>query len=133
MNQPESIRRYEHAASMVRTHGTLSIVFGAIGTFFGLILIVLFSLALSNTYDQADAIGFIFLFIATLVFWMLPHIYLIVAGATLVKLPEPRIVKVLSIINIVVGVFWNYILLIFAIISLVQVSDYENGHPLTKK
>jgi hypothetical protein len=133
MVQSEIVRRYEQSASLVRTHGILSIVFGAIGTFFGLIMIVLFSLALSDTYDRADAIGFIILFLMTLVFWVLPHIYLLVAGITLVKLPEPRIVKTLSIINIVISVFGNYILLVFAIISLVQANDYENGYSLTKK
>ena len=129
MTQSETFRRYEQAASLMRTHGILSIVFGAIGTFFGLIVIVLFSIALSGSYDQADAIGFILLFLLTLIFWVLPHIYLLVAGVTLLRLPEPRIAKTLSIINIVISVFGNYILLVFAIISLVQASDYERGHP----
>ena len=129
MTQSETVRRYEQAASLMRTHGILSIVFGAIGTFFGLIVIVLFSIALSGSYDRADAIGFILLFLLTLIFWVLPHIYLLVAGVSLLKLPEPRIAKTLSIINIVISVFGNYILLVFAIISLVQASEYERGYP----
>lgn len=124
--------RYESAVSMVKTHGLLSIIFGGLGAFTGLIMMGLFALAIGTSYNEGDAIGFFLLFICTILFWMLPHIYLIIAGVTLQRLPEPRIVKILTIINLVIGIFWNLVLLVFAIISLTQLNEYEDGYRTRK-
>lgn len=124
---------YNRAASTVKTQGILSIIFGGLGVFFGLILMIIFAVALSESYSDDDMLGYFTLFIGTLFFWLLPHVYLIVSGALLVRLPAPTPTKVLTIINLIVGAFWNLVLLIFAIITLTQSSDYEAGHPKTPK
>ena len=67
------------------------------------------------------------------VFWILPHIYLLVAGLYLVRRPSPNVVRTLVIINLIVGVFWNIILTVFAIINLTQLRDYEQGYTSKKK
>ena len=113
---------------MVKIQGILTLVFGGIGVLFGLFLMGVLALAINGAYTDADALGFFLLFIATVIFWILPHAYFIAAGVTLAKAPTPKIVKTLSIINLVIGAFWNVILLVFAIISLVQSTDYEDGY-----
>jgi uncharacterized membrane protein len=125
--------RQEQANSMVKIQGLISVIFGSIGVLFGLVAMVFFALAVAGAYTDNDATGYFLLFVATVVFWLLPHIYLIVSGATLVRLPAPQVVKTLTIINVVIGVFWNYILLIFAIISLTQSLDYSEGYHEPKK
>lgn len=124
---------YTRATSMVKTQGILSIVFGGIGVFVGLIFMIIFAAALSESYTDDDMIGYFTLFIGTLFFWLVPHVYLIVSGALLVRLPAPTPTKVLTIINLVIGAFWNLVLLVFAIITLTQSSDYEAGHPKARK
>lgn len=120
--------RYEQAQSMLKIQGIISIVFGAIGSLVGLIALLIIAISLSGAYTTGDAIGFTLLFMATLIFWLLPHVYFIVSGAVLIRSPEPRIAKIITIINVVIGVLWNYILLIFAIISLTQHLDYAEGY-----
>ena len=120
--------RYDQAASLVKTHGVLSIVMGAIGAFTGLAFLLIFVVALGVATTDADAVTYLFFFIATLLFWLVPHIYLVIAGVLLVRQPEPRIAKMLTIANLVVGVFWNYVILVVAIISLTQSRDYEEGY-----
>jgi len=125
--------QYQQAASMVKIQGVLSIIFGGIGALVGLCALALLAFALSFAYTDSDAFGFFVLFVVTLLFWLLPHVYFIVAGITLYRLPDPRIVKILTIINLVIGVFWNVVLLVFAIISLVQSNDYEIGYKQASK
>lgn len=125
--------RFEQAASLVKIHGIISIVFGAIGVFFGLLFLTLFGIALGSAYSDSDAIGYLLLFVGTALFWVVPHVYLIIAGATLIRIPDPKLTKTLTIINLIFGVFWNYILLVFAIISLTQSRDYEEGYEHRKK
>ena len=120
--------QYQQAVSMIKIQGILSIVFGGIGAFFGLIALALFAVAMSVAQLDADAVGFFILFVCTLLFWILPHVYFIVSGIALYRLPEPRVVKTLTIVNLVVGVFWNIVLLVFSIITLVQSADYELGY-----
>ena len=120
--------RFSQAASMVKVQGIMSIVFGSIGSLVGLIILSIFAVSLGNAYTTADAIAFLFLFLLVVFVWLIPHMYLIIAGITLTRLPEPRIVKILTITNLVIGIFWNYILLVFAIISLVQQVDYAQGY-----
>jgi len=120
--------QYQQAASIVKIQGILSIIFGGIGVVMGFCAMSLIALAMSVAYTDADALVFFMLFILTLIFWFIPHVYFIVAGVTLYRLPDPRVVKVLTIVNLVVGVFWNVVLLIFAIIALIQSAEYETGY-----
>ena len=101
---------------------------GAIGAFTGLAFLLIFVVALGVATTDANAVTYLFFFIATLLFWLVPHIYLVIAGVLLVRQPEPRIAKTLTIANLVVGVFWNYVILVLAIISLTQSRDYEEGY-----
>jgi uncharacterized integral membrane protein len=58
---------------------------------------------------------------------------MIVAGYHLTREPAVKVARTLVIINLVIGVFWNLVLLIFAIINLTQLSDYERGRTTHKK
>jgi len=120
--------RYNNAASLIRTHGILAIVFGSLGTAFGLLLIPLMWAGEYGDVSTADLVGGFIFAIATFVFWVLPHVYLIVSGTYLLKMPQPKIAKTLIIINLVVSAFWNLVILVFAIINLTQFEDYNQGH-----
>lgn len=130
MNDHEHIKaQHETSKKFLKVQGILSIVFGGLGTLFGIPLI--FFWAIGSSYDLGDDVGpivFIVLSVLGLIFWMLPHIFLIVSGATLVRNPAPGVAKGLTIANLVVGAFWNYILLAFAIVSLVQSGHYTRGY-----
>ncbi len=112
----------------MKIHGIMSIVFGGIGAIVGVFFTAIFAILMSNTNNEGDQIAYLVFAILALVIWLVPHIYLIIAGVLLVKQPDPRLAKVLTIINLVIGVFWNYVLLVFAIISLVQIGDYSRGY-----
>ena len=129
----EKVELFEKSANLVKIHGILSIIFGSIGTITGLFFAGLFAISMASTYDEADRIGFLILSILTLIFWLIPHVYLVIAGVVLLREPEPKVAKTLTIINLIVGVFWNYILLIFSIISLVQLGDYDKGYHHRKR
>lgn len=133
MTDTKKNQRYEQAASMVKVQGIMSIVFGSVGTLVGLIFLAIFAVSMGTATNGGDAFAFLLFFLFATFLWLLPHIYLIVAGVTLLRLPEPRVVKTLTIINLVVGFFWNYILLVFAIISLVQIADYTDGREVSAK
>lgn len=119
--------QFEKAAGMLRVQGILSIVFGGLGAFFSLLLLVGITLGSLSPGSEMDPVsGFILSFI-TLVFVVIPHIYLIIAGTQLLSRPTPKAVRVLTIINLIVGVLWNWVIGAFAIVNLVQLQDYERG------
>jgi amino acid transporter len=133
MPTSQEVSKYSTAKSFLRVQGILSIIFGSLGTLVGLPLILLyvFSLSFSSiqySYDGGDWFAVIFLIIIGLIFWILPHIYMIIAGTYLVRKPKPGLAKGLTIGNLVIGALLNYILLAFAIVSLVQSSHYEEGY-----
>lgn len=124
---------FERAATMLRVQGIISIVFGSLGTLFGFILMVAFALgAQLDTTPTSPLEGFI-LAIVMLVFVVIPHLYLIISGAALVRHPRPAVARTLTIINLVIGVFSNMVVLVFAIISLTQSGDYERYFPKHKE
>ena len=128
----ESDRHYEAAASLIRVHGIISIIFGGIGLLFSLIIGLAFILTVDST-DGNQLLGGFILSLLTFLFAVLPHAYLLVSGIHLLKNPKPSVAKTLIIINLVVGALWNYIVLIFAIINLTQLADYRHGYPKTKE
>ena len=126
---------YARASSTLKIHGILSIIFGGLGTLAAIILMLI--LAVGNLSDQSysadgSILGLFFVGLLTFIFWGLPHAYLIVSGLYLIKKPAPKVAKTLIIINLVIGVFWNLVLLIFAIINLTEISDYEHGYHVQK-
>lgn len=118
---------YTRAVSTIKTQGILSIVFGGLGIVAGLIFMIIFAAAMSSSYSDEDMVGYFILFVSTLFFWLVPHVYLVVSGVILTRLPSATTAKVLTIINLVVGAFWNLVLLVFAIITLTQSADYQVG------
>lgn len=116
---------FERASSMLRTQGILAIVFGGLGVLGGFMLMIAFAFGAMAEYTSAGAIGSLLTGVATFVFLVLPHIYLVISGVTLLRNPKPTVARALTIINLIVGVFWNLIILIFAIICLTQSGDYE--------
>ena len=127
---------YDRAASALKVHGILAIVFGGLGILFGLLFIVL--MAFGNTVDPSydaysSSLGILFMTALVLVFWLLPHAYLIASGVYLSREPSPKLARTLVIINLVVGVFYNLILLVIAIVNLTQITDYERAYHIHKK
>jgi len=116
---------FERAAGMLKVHGILAIIFGSLGVFFGMLFILAIGLGGLASSTLSDLVGLTAISIFAVILWVLPHVYLIISGTTLLKGPAPRVAKTLIIINLVLGVFWNLILMIFAIIDLTQIDDYE--------
>ena len=120
---------YEQAASLIKTQGVLSIVFGGIGVFIGLVVLVFLWIVLSTSYATEDVIAALFLSLLGFVFLLLPHVFLIVAGVTLLRQPEPRVVRILTIITLVIGVLENLVLLVMSILVLLKLDVYEALYP----
>ena len=117
---------FDRAAGSIKVHGILSIIFGALGTFFGFIFLIFIGLGGLIAGNQLDdVVGAFALGLFTFILFILPHVYLIISGVQLNRLTDPKAAKVLIIINLVVGVLWNLVILIFAIINLTQIGDYE--------
>lgn len=120
---------YRSAVGTMKAHGIVSLIFGILGALFGL----LFSLAVMffgypGSYDDYEAIETLLGGFAILLLIVLPHVYLIIAGVALIRKPAPRLARGLTIANLVVGALSNLIILILAIISLVQLPDYDKGY-----
>ncbi len=120
--------QFEKAAGMLRVQGILSIVFGGLGAFFSLLLLVGIALGSLAPGSEMDPVGGFILSFMTLIFAVLPHVYLIIAGVQLMGRPSPKVVRALTIINLIVGVLWNWVIGAFAIVNLVQLNDYERGY-----
>lgn len=123
----EHTTQYNSAASLMRAHGIVSIIFGALGTLFSLLLVFLFLFAVTDPNSSDQVVGGVAMAIVTIIFGILPHCYLLIAGTYLAKNPRPSLAKGLTITNLVIGVFYNLPILILAIISLTQLGDYEHG------
>jgi hypothetical protein len=126
---------YERAASTLKVHGIVSIVFGALGTLCAILFTILIAAGTITdpSYDTYNSPFGLFIVAAMIfVFFTLPHIYLIVAGVYLTREPAPKLAKTLVIINLVVGVFWNIVLLVFSIVNLTQLTDYERTYHVHK-
>lgn len=141
MNQEKA--QYDRAVTTLRVHGIISIVFGGLGVLTTLLfgLMIAIGSALGGAFDGYNeaAVGLFFLGALVFVFWTLPHIYLLVSGVYLIREPSVKVAKTLIIINLIVGVFWNLVILVFSIINLTELADYERGkhahhkHPHNKK
>jgi hypothetical protein len=124
---------FERASTMLRVQGIISVVFGGLGVLFGLLLMFMFGLGML-AYENIThyAVENFIWAVVMFVFVVIPHIYLVVAGTILLRRPTPGVARALTIINLVVGVFSNIIVMIFAIISLTQSGDYERHYPKAK-
>ena len=117
----------EQAHSMIRIQGIIATIFGSLGTLLGFVLMIIFAFALTESYGD-ETIEILVYFVASVLFVFIPHIYLIVSGVLLMRKPNPKLARILTIINLIVGAMSNYVILAFAIISLTQVKDYEDGY-----
>lgn len=128
---PETPKQAAHrqALSMMKVQGIIVTVFGGLGALFGLIMMAIFALSLSQAYTDNDIVAALIMFTVSILFVLIPHIYLIISGVILIRQPEPKLARLLTIINLIVGAISNYVVLAFAIISLVQMKDYEEGYP----
>ncbi|MEO6109945.1 MAG: hypothetical protein ABIP50_02965 [Candidatus Saccharimonadales bacterium] len=120
---------HERAAGMVRANGIVSIVFGSLGVLVGLLYMLVFAFGgTSDSYESYDVVTGLIFALLVFIFAVLPHIFLIISGATLVRLPSGKVARGLTIANLVIGALWNLVILIMSIISLTQMNDYERGH-----
>lgn len=127
----ETARQLAHdqAMSMMKVQGIIVTIFGGLGALFGIILMALFAIAIGQAYSDNDILEASIMFIGSILFILIPHVYFIVSGVILMRQPEPKLARLLTIINLILGAMSNYIILAFAIISLVQIKDYEEGYP----
>lgn len=121
----------KRAQSMLRVQGILSIVFGGIGLLGSFFFLLLSAFAVTE-YNSYQISGAFVMGLLVFIFAVLPHAYLVISGIVLLREPAPTVAKTLTIINLIVGVLWNLVLLIFAIICLTQMGDYEHGHKKNK-
>jgi hypothetical protein len=129
---------FHRAATMLKVNGVISIVLGGLATLIVLLYAILIVVAalistdphasLSNPDSGSNALVSLVIFTLLLA----PCLYTLIAGILLVRLPRPPVAKGLLIANIVIGAFANTIGLIFAIISLTQIRDYEVGYKHAK-
>ncbi|MDB5179595.1 MAG: hypothetical protein JWN12_227 [Candidatus Saccharibacteria bacterium] len=127
---------YNRAASALKVHGILAIIFGGLAVLGSIVFTLLIALGTfaDESYDSYNSpLGLLFVSALIFVFWTLPHIYLIAAGIYLMREPSPKLARTLVIINLVIGVFYNLILLVIAIVNLTQITDYERGYHVHKK
>lgn len=122
MQTTEKSPAYKSSLTNIKVTAILSIIFGAIGTLFGIIGIIYMMTSPSRDYDTPEVAGLMTLL------WIFPHIFLIVSGIRLLVKPRPSEVKGLTITTIVIGAIWNVILLAFAIITLTQLGAYQNEY-----
>ena len=115
---------HTQAVSMLKVQGIVTLVFGELGAFLGLILMILDDFTLSQAYSDNDIIEYGVYFVMSVLFIFIPHVYFIISGVVLIRQPEPKLARLMTIINLVVGAVANYIVLAFAIISLVQYKVY---------
>lgn len=125
-------RLFERAQSVLKTHGILSIIFGALGVL-GFIIWTLFASLSFLSGEFSDVLGMIAITMIFFVVFLLPHIYLIVGGIQLIRSPSPKLARVIVIINLILGLFWNLVLLVLAIINLTQIGYYERYYGKHKK
>ncbi len=123
---------FDRAAKMIKVNGIISIVAGGLASLIVIIysiLIAVVSLTADSTVATSpDAGGNALLGLILFVLVFAPCVYMVIAGIILVRLPKPTVARGLLIANLVLGVFVNTIGLIFAIISLTQIHDYEVGY-----
>ena len=123
---------YDRSVSTTRLHGILSVIFGALGVLFGLLLLALFIIASAFAETTEDAIASGATAVFMFVLFIVPHVYLIISGVYLMKLPVPKLARALVIANLVVGALSNLVILVISIINLVQLGDYERGYTAKK-
>ena len=119
--QPKS-DKYQTAAKFIKVTGILSIIFGILGTLFGLAYVLIYPHLPPD--PETAQIPVVFLAIVTTIFWIIPHAFLTVSGIQLVQYPAPSKVRAFAIATIVIGAVWNIVLLAFAIVNLTQLRDY---------
>jgi uncharacterized membrane protein len=126
-------REQSQAASMLKVQGIITLVFGGLGAVLGLILMIIFGIALSQAYTDQDVIETAIYCCMSALFIFMPHVYFVISGIVLTREPEPKTAKLITIINLIVGAVSNYIVLAFAIISLIQAKEYEAYYNLSHK
>lgn len=124
---------HDRAASLIKANGIVTIVFGSLGVLLGILYALVFAYggysADDYTYSEAsNAVGGLIVAFFIFLFVIIPHVFLIISGATLVRKPAPKIARGLTIANLVIGALWNIVILIMSIISLTQMNDYERHH-----
>lgn len=133
--------QFTNAKRWLKVQGILSIIFGALGTLFAAPLAFFYSIGITaelatempGLESEIGPVVFIIVLIVGLILWLIPHLFLIVSGALLARGPKPGVAKGLTITNLIIGAMWNYLILAFAIVSLVQSGNYARGYVHHKK
>lgn len=105
---------------MLKVTAILSIVFGFIGIFFGIWLI---QTGLSDPRFTSGSLFGVIVFIV----WVLPHVFWIISGFQLLQSPKKSLTQGLLVTTIVLGALWNVLLMAFAIVNLVQLSQQNQS------
>lgn len=128
LNEQE-MHAFGRAANAVKIQGILSIIFGGLGLLGGVLMGLFYYVAAAGGASTGLGIPELsILLVLGFIFFFLPHVFFIVAGVYLLRKPTPVLVRVLTIINLILGFFWNLPILVTAIISLVMSADYDRFH-----
>lgn len=120
---------YDRAVATTRAHAIVSLVFGILGVGLGLLIAgFMLVLAFAGSMTEEDFVYTVVYGLCMFLFVVVPHIFLIVSGAVLLRMPRPNVAKGLVIANIVTGALFNLVVLILAIINITQINDYEHGY-----
>lgn len=125
----QSLDSYNKAVLLLKTQGIIAIIMALVNVLIGYgiySLISTYSRTAGSNNEGISPYPVINAIIISLI--LLPNIYLIVSGILLLRSPAPKLARVLTITNIVIGAMINFAVLIFAIISMVKSSDYERGY-----
>lgn len=126
--------RYEKSVSLLKTQAILTIVFGSLGVLaaFGLVGLYIAANQYGVYMTEEERIEMFAYMIVMPVFLFITHVYFIISGSFLLKSPTPKVAKTLSIVNVVLGAMWNWVILIFAVLYVAVSRDYENGYKQAK-
>lgn len=114
--------KYQTAAKFIKVTGILSIIFGSLGALFGTAYALIYPYLPPD--PEMSEVPIAFVTAATIVLWVIPHIFWIVSGILFLKHPAPSKIRGLAITTIIIGAIWNFVLLAFAIVNLTQLRDY---------
>jgi len=122
---------FDRSARMLKVNGILSIVFGGLAALFVMVFFLVLVAGAGSDSPDASSYGVLSNVLVSFLLFIIgiaPCVYAIIAGVVLLKLPKPVVARTLLIINLIIGVFVNTVTLIFSIISLTQMRDYEIGY-----
>jgi len=129
-------QQHSSAQKFLKVQGVLSVVLGGLGVLIltALIPLLIWVLGSPDLLAEADSTSEDMIGTLIVVILSIPaSIFFVISGIILLRKPRPGVAKGLSITNVVVAALsGNYLILAFAIVSLVQSPAYADGYKANK-